>query len=146
MKDSEKIVAQLLNEFKNHRDAIMDMIDRLEGIKNQIDRLIPERLDARYVRFFEEKVKSITDLFNSLLDMRKEITKSLKDEIELRRKIDLQDEGKDVGEIIDIRKLAAKVEKFKNAQEKMKEKSIEKAKKETDDISKTIDVTKVSNG
>ena len=145
MAENDKIIADLLNEFRDHRNAIMNMIGDLEGIKSQIDRLIPERLDARYVRFFEEKVKSITALFNALLDMRKELTKSLKDEIEIRRKIDITSGGQTLTEIIDIRDIAAKVERFKRKQESLKSKSIETAKKETDEISRTIDVTKVSS-
>ena len=145
MAENDKIIADLLNEFREHRDAIMNMIGDLEGIKSQIDRLIPERLDARYVRFFEEKVKSITALFNALLDMRKELTKSLKDEIEIRRKIDITSGGQTLTEIIDIRDIAAKVERFKKKQEQLKGKSIETAKRETDEISRTIDVTKVSS-
>ena len=117
MAENDKIIADLLNEFREHRDAIMNMIGDLEGIKSQIDRLIPERLDARYVRFFEEKVKSITALFNALLDMRKELTKSLKDEIEIRRKIDITSGGQTLTEIIDIRDIAAKVERFKKKQD-----------------------------
>lgn len=145
MAENDKIIADLLNEFREHRDAIMNMIGDLEGIKSQIDRLIPERLDARYVRFFEEKVKSITALFNALLDMRKELTKSLKDEIEIRRKIDITSGGQTLTEIIDIRDIAAKVERFKKKQDQLKGKSIETAKRETDEISRTIDVTKVSS-
>lgn len=146
MAENDKIISDLLDEFRDHRNAIMNMIGDLEGIKSQIDRLIPERLDARYVRFFEEKVKSITALFNALLDMRKELTKSLKDEIEIRRKIDITSGGQTLTEIIDIRDIAAKVERFKKKQEKLKDKSIKTAKKETDAISKTIDVTSVSSG
>ncbi|MHA1815358.1 MAG: hypothetical protein ACTSX1_05080 [Candidatus Heimdallarchaeaceae archaeon] len=145
MAENEKIIADLLNEFREHRNAIMNMIGDLEGIKSHIDRLIPERLDARYVRFFEEKVKSITALFNALLDMRKELTKSLKDEIEIRRKIDITSGGQTLTEIIDIRDIAARVERFKKKQDQLKGKSIESAKRETDEISRTIDVTKVSS-
>lgn len=145
MAENDKIIAGLLDEFKEHRNAIMGMIGDLEGIKSQIDRLIPASLDARYVRFFEEKVKSITALFNSLLDMRKELSKSLKDEIEIRRKIDITSGGQSITEIIDIRDIAAKVEKFRVTQNRLKEKSLKSAKRETDEISKSIDVTKISS-
>lgn len=145
MAENDKIIAGLLDEFKEHRNAIMGMIGDLEGIKSQIDRLIPASLDARYVRFFEEKVKSITALFNSLLDMRKELSKSLKDEIEIRRKIDITSGGQSITEIIDIRDIAAKVEKFRVTQNRLKEKSLKSAKRETDEISRSIDVTKISS-
>ena len=103
----------LLAEYDEHRLAIKDMIEDLEKIRVKIDSLIPERLDARHMRFFEEKVKSITGLFNSLLEMRKEIAKSVKDEIEIRRRIKTDDDLIDVEDMLDIRSMAEKVDKFK---------------------------------
>lgn len=113
---------RLLEEFEDHRKAIKEMIIELNGIKANIDRLIPTTLDARYIRFFEEKVKSITQLFNSLLEMRKEITKSVREEIDLRRKIDVKDGIDDIEDLIDIRKVAEKVEGFKIEQQKFRDK------------------------
>lgn len=113
---------RLLEEFEDHRKAIKEMIVELNGIKANIDRLIPTTLDARYIRFFEEKVKSITQLFNSLLEMRKEITKSVREEIDLRRKIDAKDGIEEIEDLIDIRKIAEKVETFKVDQQKFKDK------------------------
>ena len=36
---------------------------------------------------FEEKIKATTELFKAMLDIRKEISKSVKDEIEMRRRM-----------------------------------------------------------
>jgi len=127
-------VEKLLNEFDDHRNAIKEMIEELNVIKQSIDRLIPKTLDARYVRFFEEKVKSITALFNSLLEMRKEITKSVREEIEIRRKVETKDGIEDIEEMIDIRKVAKKVEGFKEDQQKFKEKIVRHELEEYDDI------------
>ena len=82
-KTNHEIINDLLLEFQEHRDSIREMINDLEEIKANVDRLIPKKLDARYARFFEEKVKSVTELFKTLLEMRKEIQKSLKEEIDL---------------------------------------------------------------
>ena len=112
MPDNDQIIVDLLGEFKDHRDAIMEMIRDIEKLKAKIDTIIPEKLDARYVRFFEEKVKTATEFFKALLEMRKEIQKSLKDEIELRRKIDVKDQSMDITDVIDIRKMADKVEQI----------------------------------
>ena len=117
-----KHVERLLEEFEDHRNAIKDMIGELDTIKQNIDRLIPTSLDARYVRFFEEKVKSITLLFNSLLEMRKEITKSVREEIDLRRKLEDKGGVEEIENIIDIRKVAKKVESFKEKQQEFKDK------------------------
>ena len=139
----QEIIHELLGEFRNQRDAIMEMISDLEEIKKNIDRLIPEQLDARYVRFFEEKVKSATELFKTLLDMRKEISKNLKDEIDLRRRLEIKDTLEDIEKIIDIRGLAGKVEQFKKRKDKVKAQSIKDAQEATDEISNKI--TALSN-
>jgi hypothetical protein len=137
-KTNQEIIFELMLEFKNHRDAIMVMISDLEQIKQDVDRIIPKKLDARYARFFEEKIKSVTELFKTLLEMRKEIQKSLKEEIELRRKINVNDSEKDIDDIIDIRGLAAKVQDFQEERIKMRTKTLKKAQRETDEIASEI--------
>ena len=137
-KSNHDIILELLNEFKIHRDAIMKMVGDLENLKVTIDKLFPERLDARYARFFEEKIKSATELFKTLLEMRKEIQKSLKEEIDLRRKINVDDEIDDIDSLIDIRSIASKVQEFQHNREKMRQKTLEKSATETDYIAEEI--------
>jgi len=101
----------LIGEFVQQRIAIKEMIIELEKIKEKIDSLFEKSLDKRYVRFFEEKVKTMTELFKVILDMRKEIIKNTKDEFELRRKI-FADGDDDFDKLIDIRKIAERIEKL----------------------------------
>ena len=136
-------VNQLLDEFAEHRDEIKKMIVEVDDIRQDIDTLIPKKLDVRYARFFEEKVKSMTNFFSALLDMRKEIIKSIKDEIELRRKLGIGDSNIDVEGSIDIRGVAEKVELFRKKADSLKAARLIKAKSETDEIVKNIDVTKI---
>ena len=133
-----QIINELLQEFKIHRVSIMSMIDDLEALKANVDRLFPEKLDARYMRFFEEKIKSATELFKTLLEMRKEIQKSLKEEIDLRRKVDLEGDDVDVEKSIDIRGLAEKVQNFQDKRNEMRQKTIARAQAETDQIASEI--------
>jgi hypothetical protein len=98
----------LISEFKENRESLKNMILELNKLKEKIYIIFPDKVDTRYIRFFEEKVKATTALFNSILDIRKEINKSLKDEIELKRRLD-EGEENDVTSI-DIRSLAAKIE------------------------------------
>jgi len=118
----EELLDELLAEYREHRLEIKKMIKELDDIKEKIDRLIPTSLDARYLRFFEEKVKTITSLFNALLDMRKEITKSVKEEIEIRRKVTTKSGEEEIEDLIDIRRAAEKIEEFKREQEEYKKK------------------------
>jgi hypothetical protein len=137
--DNDQIIMDLLLEFKIHRDSVMKMIDDLEEIKVNINTLIPRTLDARNARFFEEKVKSVTELFKTLLEMRKEIQKSLKEEIDLRRKIRIYDNEEDsIENLVDIRSLVNKVESFKKDRDLMRAKTLERAQRETDEIAKDV--------
>lgn len=135
---NQQIIQELLIEFKEHRNAIMTMITDLEEMKATVNKLFPAKLDARYARFFEEKLKTATELFKTLLEMRKEIQKSLKEEIEIRRKIDVSDADSDIEKVIDIRALADKVQGFQDDRVKMRQKTIEKAQRETDEIASEI--------
>lgn len=128
--DNGTIIESLLNEYIEHRRAIKEMITDLEKLKVRTDELFPESLDKRYIRFFEEKIKSVTALFNSLLDMRKEIAKSIKDEIEIRRR--LESGGKDLDDLFDMRSLVKQVETFQKGVDKSKEKVKEVMKDEKD--------------
>ena len=112
---------ELIKEFKLQRDALKVMIVDLEKIKEKVDKILPDSTDKRYVRFFEEKIKSITELFRTILDMRKEIAENAKDEFMLRQKISGPDLD-DYESIFDIRKIAQRVEKLTNAKTTIEEK------------------------
>ena len=120
-------IDQLLIEFKGQRDAVVSMIVELEELKATVASIFPEKLDARFKLYFDDKLRAATEFFKVLLDMRKEITKSLKDEIEIRRKISFQDKEIDVEDLLDIRKLSNKVEDFKKKKESLQKKRREDA-------------------
>jgi len=118
--DNQGHIENLLIEFKEQREEIKSMLNELEILKSNIDKLFPNTMDKRYRMYFEEKVKAATSFFNVLLDMRKEITKSLKDEIDIRRRLELKDKELDFEKLLDIRQLANKVEGFKEKAAKVK--------------------------
>ncbi len=119
---NNNINEKLISEFSIQRDELVKMIQELEVLKQKIDRLFGDNLDHKYMRFFEEKVKSATELFKTILDIRKEIIKSLKDELEFRRKIDLNNNNNnnDNPDNINYDDLAKKVELLNIAKERFK--------------------------
>ena len=122
MDKQEDIITTLLEEFKKTRESIKTMIADLEKVSEKVDTIFPDSLNSKLRWVFEQKVKTTTEMFKALLEMRKEVMKSLKDEIEVRRRIDkdLKGEGEDLLEgLIDIRKLAKKVEEFKGKKERL---------------------------
>lgn len=120
--EQEQIIDNLLKEYVEHRQAIKDMIVDLEKIRVKIDTLLPDTVDKRFKFYFEEKVKALTGLFNSLLDMRKEIAKSVKDEIEIRRRMVKGESLEDLEELLDVRKIARTVKKFQDTKDIVEEK------------------------
>ena len=131
---NEQKIEKLLLEFDTHRDAINDMIKDIEKIRAKVDLLIPDQLDIRYIRLLEEKVKSITGLFNSLLEMRKEISKSVKDEIEIRRRIKVKGELENLEDLLDVRSMVNTIDQFKEDAKEMKKRRFKEQIKNMEDI------------
>jgi len=121
------LINNLLDEFKIQRDELKKMIIEIDAMRENLDKLFPQKIDVRYMRFFEEKVKTATSMYDIILNMRKEITKSLKDEIEMRRKINKEEGGENLEEILEdgIAELAKKVKTFNTKLTVTKEKSVD---------------------
>ncbi len=107
---NEEYFEKLLVEYKEQREELKSMILELRKYKDKIGKIFPDNLDNRYVRYFEEKVKAVTELYKAILDIRKEISKNIKDEMEFRRKISPKNnEDEDMN---DIRKMVHIVEQY----------------------------------
>jgi hypothetical protein len=121
------LVEGLLKEFKSQREQIVGMVEEVEGLRKQVALLFPESIDSRTRRFLEDKVKAMVAFYNVLLDMRKEISKSIKDELEVRRRLDDNEvDLEDIDSLLDIRELSKKVEKFENNKIKLQKQRIDK--------------------
>ena len=106
MNEDIKDYSSLVEEFVEQRNSLKKMIEDLEVFKSKIDTLLPDKIDKRFVRYFEEKIKAVTELFKAILDIRKEISKITKDEFELRRKLDVGDDDEDIDGMFDIKRIA----------------------------------------
>jgi phosphopantothenoylcysteine synthetase/decarboxylase len=109
--NNELKIQALLKEFEAQRVALNDMVKDVEEFKKNIDALFPKTLDARSKWKFEEKIKTATSLLNVLLDIRKELIKSMRDEIEIRRRVKIDSTG-GLEDLFDIRALADSVDKL----------------------------------
>lgn len=127
----DNITDQLLKEFRENREKLQEMIVEIETVREGIEKLFPDKLEARYKYLFEERVKTVVSVFTTLLDIRKEIARTLKDELDVRRKLsgDLSDD--EIEDMIDVRRLAKKVEQLQKKKEKSEAKlELENLKKE----------------
>jgi len=111
-KELDPIILELLQEYKENREALKVLLTDIEAIKEQVTNIFPDTIDKRYKYLFEEKIKTATAFFNSLLDIRKEISRSLKDEMEVRRKIS----GAGIGDLEDLLNIAELADRVERAQ------------------------------
>ena len=111
-KELDPIILELLQEYKENREALKVLLTDIEAIKEQVTNIFPDTIDKRYKYLFEEKIKTATAFFNSLLDIRKEISRSLKDEMEVRRKIS----GAGIGDLEDLLNIADLADRVERAQ------------------------------
>ena len=114
-------IESLVNDFARERTSLNEMITDLEKIKSKIETLFPETMDKRYVRFFEEKMKAMTSLFGTILDIKKEIMKGIKTEVDLRKALSSKDNDDNMDDF-DIREMAMKMDKLQNDMDKQKNK------------------------
>jgi hypothetical protein len=125
----EDKINDLLEEFKIQRDAIKDMIIDIEKMKTQVSLLFPETIDVRTRKFLEDKIKAMVGFYNVLLDMRKEVSKSVKDELELRRRMtDDEFDPDDIDNLLDISEISRKIESFQLKKDKIKHDRLKKHK------------------
>lgn len=118
----DPIFDNLLREYVDHRREIKLLIVDLEKLRVRVETILPESYDKRYKFIFEEKMKAITILFGTILEMRKEIAKSIKDEFELRKKLVRSDALEDLEDLLDVRKIAKEVDKFRDKKEVIEQK------------------------
>jgi hypothetical protein len=75
---------ELLTKLSGSRDKLEVYTGELEGLKDQVLNMFPKDINFRSKWILDEKVKITSEFYSSLLRLRVEINKTLKDEITLR--------------------------------------------------------------
>ena len=102
---SKNIYNQLIQEIRENREELKASIKEISKFKNVLDKIFPEKIDLRNKFIIEERIKTTVEFHNVLLKYRQELNKMIKDEFELRRKLDKSEEEKDLLDKIDLEKL-----------------------------------------
>jgi len=103
----DPIVEGLLSKYSESRDQLELDLKSVISLKDRLGTLFPDDLNFRNKFVLEEKIKSCTGFYSTILSMRQEINRSLSNEIDIRRKLNIK---ANEGNVIDIRKLAEQVE------------------------------------
>ena len=109
-------IQELLEKLGKSRDELTKYMDDVEKIRLKVDQIFPQDQDFRNKWVLEEKIKAISSFYSTLLNIRQEFNKTIKEEIEVRRKIEAG--GEDGDSNIDVRSLAKMIEEQQKIDEK----------------------------
>ena len=102
-------IEELLSQFSESRSQLSAYMEQVDVIRNKVDAIFPTDTDFRNKFVLEEKIKAMSSFFSTLLNIRQEYNKSIKEEIEIRRKLVTSEQGKGKDDV-DMRELAGMVE------------------------------------
>jgi len=120
MSDHSLKMDELLSKLGTSRDKLEEYVTDLEDLKGKIESIFPTDMkNYRNKWALDEKVKTTSQFFDSLLRIRQEINRTLKDEVEIRRKL-VNREGDEVAEE-DVRALAEAINQTLKKEKKEKE-------------------------
>ena len=108
--NQDEKINSLIDELSKSRNELMKYIVDLDDLRGKVGQMFPQGSDFRNKYALEEKMKTMSSLYSTVLSVRQEINKTIKEEIDIRRKLE---SGKD-DEEIDIRSLAAAMEKHRS--------------------------------
>src|SRR6056297_1650677 len=98
---------ELIEDYKINRDKLKQLAIEIEALKDRLDEIMPsDSRDFRQRYIMDEKIKIMSSVIGNLLDIRKEISKSIKDEIDMRNKLGTDEDD------INIAKLFNKMRKW----------------------------------
>lgn len=97
---------KLIDELVSNRKELSGILVKVREFRNSIEKLIPTSNEYKNRYILEQKIKTITEVIKSELEIRKQIDNSIKNEFDLRKKY-LEDDDKDN---IDLSKLAMLLE------------------------------------
>jgi len=99
-------IESLLNDLGNRRAQLDVKLEDLEKLREDISKLFPVKLDYRSKFILEEKLKTASTFYSTMLNLIQEINKTTISEIEIRRKLSIGSEEKD----FDVRKTMEQLE------------------------------------
>ena len=77
-------ILSLIKEIESSRTTLLTYVSDVESLLNKISSLFPVNLDFRNKHVLEDKLKVSSSFYTTLLNLRQEIHKSLKEEIDIR--------------------------------------------------------------
>jgi len=96
----------LLDQYEKNRVDLKNKLTNLEQLSCDVNNMFPKNTDFRNRYILDDKLKVMSHFYSTMLSFTQEINRSIKDEIEIRRR-----NSKGVEEDFDIRKVAKILDK-----------------------------------
>jgi len=96
----------LLDQYEKNRVDLKNKLTNLEQLSGNVNNMFPKNTDFRNRHILDDKLKVMSHFYSTMLSFTQEINRSIKDEIEIRRR-----NSKGVEEDFDIRKVAKILDK-----------------------------------
>lgn len=105
---SDPKIQNLIDQLGESRTALSKYMTDVDAIRTKVDQMFPTGSDFRNKWVMEEKIKATASFYSMLLNIRQEFNKTIKEEIEIRRKISTGDDSTE--SVVDVRSLARMIE------------------------------------
>ena len=114
MSEQNPKIEELLSQLSESRSKLSEYMNDVDTIRQKVDTIFPTTQDFRNRFVLEEKIKAASSFYSTLLSIRQEYNKTIKEEIEIRRKI--ESNNPEEGEV-DVRAVADQVEQMMKEKE-----------------------------
>lgn len=114
--ESKNRYNQLLDELAASRESLVKDIKDVQECKDAVIGVATNTTDYRSRFAKEDRIKTISGFYSTLLALRQEYNRNIISEIEIRRKLEKSDEGGEV--TVDIAKIAKQIENAKKTKDK----------------------------
>ena len=88
MSSLSKDPLELVQEIETNKQKLRQLVDKLEKLAEDVDNLMPKRIDYKSVYIATERVKAISSMYELILKYRSEITSQIKEQFNIIKSLD----------------------------------------------------------
>ena len=97
----ENKIEKLVTDLSENRNAMYGMLEDVIEFRKNIHNMIPKKVDFANRFVMDEKMKIISNILGTELDIRKQIDVSIREEVNIRSKF-IEDQGENTRENVEI--------------------------------------------
>jgi len=92
MSNQPKDPLDLVQEIESNKQRLRELVVKLEKLAEDVDNLLPKRVDYKSVYIATERVKAVSSMYELILKYRSEITSQIKEQFNILKSIDTKED------------------------------------------------------